>query len=64
MVDADIRGFFDKVDHEWLIKMLSHDIAGKRFLEIIEIFLKAGIMENGKYFDSERSPHREMNPVQ
>ena len=36
------------------MKMLRHDIADKRFLELIEKFLKAGIMENGKYFDSER----------
>ena len=54
VVEADIRGFFDNVDHDWLMKMLRHDIADKRFLEIIEKFLKAGIMENGKYLDSER----------
>ena len=54
VVEADIRGFFDNVDHEWLMKMLRHDIADKRFLEVIEKFLKAGIMENGKYLDSER----------
>lgn len=54
VVEADIRGFFDNVNHEWLMKMLAHDIADKRFLEIIEKFLKAGIMENGKYLDSER----------
>ena len=54
VVEADIRGFFDNVDHGWLMKMLRHDIADKRFLEPIEKFLKAGIMENGKYLDSER----------
>lgn len=54
MVEADIRGFFDNVNHDWLMKMLRHDIADKRFLGIIEKFLKAGIMENGKYLDSER----------
>ena len=54
VVEADIRGFFDNVDHEWLLKILAHDIAAKRFPEIIEKFLKAGIMENGKYLDSER----------
>ena len=47
VVEADIRGFFDNVEHGWLMKMLSHDIADKRFLEIIEKFLKAGVMENG-----------------
>ena len=54
VVEADIRGFFDNVNHDWLMKMLKHDIADKRFLELIEKFLKAGIMENGKYLDSER----------
>lgn len=54
VVEADIRGFFDNVSHEWLMKMLSHDIADRKFLEIIEKFLKAGIMEDGKYLDSEQ----------
>lgn len=54
IVEADIKGFFDNVDHEWLIKFLEHDIADRKFIEIIEKFLKAGIMEDGKYLDSER----------
>lgn len=54
VVEADIRGFFDNVDHEWLLKMLAHDIADRRFLEIVHRFLKAGIMDNGKYLDSEK----------
>ena len=53
VVEADIRGFFDAVDHGWLIKMLEHDIADRKFIEIIRKFLNAGIMENGKYLDSE-----------
>ena len=54
VVDVDIKGFFDNVDHEWLMKMLAHDIADRKFLEIIDKFLKAGVMENGKYLDSEQ----------
>lgn len=54
IVEADIKGFFDNVDHEWLIKFLEHDIADKKFIELIRKFLKAGIMEKGKYLDSER----------
>lgn len=54
VVEADIRSFFDTLDHEWLMKMLSHDIADKRFLEIIRRFLKAGIMEQGKLIDTEQ----------
>ena len=51
--EADIRSYFDTIPHDWLMKMLEHDIADRRFLEIIRRFLKAGVMENGKYLDSE-----------
>lgn len=54
IVEADIKGFFDNVEHEWLIKFLQHDIADKKFIEIINKFLKAGIMENGKFLESEK----------
>lgn len=54
IVEADIRGFFDNVSHEWLLKMLEHDIADKKFLQIIEKFLKAGIMEQGQFIESEQ----------
>jgi len=54
VVEADIKSFFDTVDHEWMMKFLKHDIADKRFLELIEKFLKAGIMEDGKLLDSEK----------
>ena len=53
IVEADIRAYFDTIDHEWLMKMLEHDIADRRFLGIIRRFLKAGIMEEGKYIESE-----------
>lgn len=53
VVEADIRGFFDNVDHDWLMKMLEHDIADRKFLELVRRFLKAGIMENGKFLESE-----------
>lgn len=53
VVEADIRSFFDSMDHEWLIKFLEHDIADKRFIEIIRRMLKAGILENGKFLEHE-----------
>lgn len=46
VVDADIKGFFDNVSHEWLMEFLKHDIQDKRFLRYIARFLKSGIMEN------------------
>ena len=54
IVEADIRSFFDNVDHEWLLKFLEHDIADKNFIEIIRKFLKVGIMEDGNYLESEQ----------
>jgi group II intron reverse transcriptase/maturase len=54
VVDADIKGFFDNVDHEWLMKFLEHDIEDKNFLRYVKRFLKAGIMEDGKYYDADK----------
>ena len=54
IVEADIRSFFDNVDHEWLLKFLEHDIADKNFIGIIRKFLKVGIMEDGNYLESEQ----------
>ena len=54
IVEADIKGFFDNVDYKWLIKFLEHDIANKKFIDIIDKFLKAGVMENGKCLETEK----------
>ena len=54
VLEADIKGFFDNVDHEWLMKFLEHDIQDKNFLRYIKRFLIAGIMEDGKYLESDR----------
>lgn len=54
VVDADIKGFFDNVSHDWLIKFLEHDIKDKNFIRYIKRFLKAGIMEQGKYIESDK----------
>ena len=54
VLEADIKGFFDNVDHEWLMKFLEHDIQDKNFLRYVKRFLIAGIMEDGKYLDSDR----------
>ena len=54
VVEADIRSFFDTLDHDWLMKMLEHDIADKRLLELVHRFLKAGIMEQGKKLESDK----------
>lgn len=44
VLDADIRRFFDSVDHEWLLRMLAHRIGDRRILRLIEQWLKVGIL--------------------
>ena len=45
VVEADIRGFFDRMDHDWLLEMLSLRIDDRAFLHLIRKWLKAGILE-------------------
>jgi RNA-directed DNA polymerase len=54
VVDADIKGFFDNVDHDWMMKFLKYRINDPSLLRIIARFLKGGYMEEGKYFDTDR----------
>ena len=49
VLDADIEGFFDTIDHEWLIKFLEHRIGDKRVLRLIRKWLRAGIIEDCKW---------------
>jgi len=46
IVEADIKGFFDNVQHEWMMGFLSHRIADKRVLRYVKRFLIAGVMED------------------
>jgi len=48
VLDLDIRGFFDAIDHEWLLRFIEHRIRDKRVLRHIRKWLKAGVMEDGK----------------
>ena len=52
VVEADIKGFFDNMNHEWIIKFLRNDIADENFIRYITRFLKAGILEEGKRYES------------
>ncbi len=54
IVEADIKGFFDNVDHELLMKMLKEKIADKNFLRYIKRFLKGGYMEDMKYYETDK----------
>lgn len=54
VVDADIKGFFDNVNHEWLVKFLEHDIADKNFIRYVKRFLKSGVMERGEWLETDK----------
>ena len=54
VLEADIKSFFDNVDHDWLMKFLEHDIADRNFLRYIKRFLIAGVMEGTEFQESER----------
>jgi RNA-directed DNA polymerase len=47
IVEADIKGFFDNVNQEWLMKFLEHRIGDKRIQRMVKRFLKSGVYEDG-----------------
>ena len=49
ILDADIRGFYDNLNHEWLMKFLEHRVADQRVLRLIRKFLRSGVSEEGKW---------------
>jgi len=53
VLDADIQGFFDNLDKAWMIKFVAHRVADRRILRLIQKWLKAGVMEEGKWSDTE-----------
>jgi len=52
VLDADIRGFFDNVDHGWMLKFLQHRIADRRVLRLVSKWLKAGVWEEGTWSET------------
>lgn len=53
VLDADIRGFYDAVDHEWLVKFVEHRIGDERVVRHIKKWLNAGVLEDGKRMRTE-----------
>jgi retron-type reverse transcriptase len=47
VLDADIRGFFDNIDHEWLLTFIKHRIGDKRVWRHVQKWLQAGVLEEG-----------------
>jgi group II intron reverse transcriptase/maturase len=53
VLDADIRGFFDAIDHGWMVKFVEHRIADTRIVRLIQKWLAAGVLEDGKWSSTE-----------
>ena len=57
IIDLDIRSFFDKIQHDWLVKFVEHRIGDQRVVRLIQKWLKAGVMEQGQWSETkEGSP--------
>jgi hypothetical protein len=52
VLDLDIRAFFDKIDHAWLIRFVEHRIADQRIVRLIQKWLKAGVLEQGRWSET------------
>jgi len=48
VLDADLRAFFDTLRHEWLVKFVEHRVADRRVVRLIQKWLNAGVLEDGK----------------
>jgi retron-type reverse transcriptase len=53
VLDADIRGFFDNMSHEWAMKFVEHRVADRRVLRLICKWLRAGVSEEGNWSKTE-----------
>lgn len=49
VLDADIRNFYDTIDHGWLMKFVAHRVGDPRVLRLIGKFLRAGVSEDGEW---------------
>ena len=53
IVEADIKGFFDHAQHDWLLKFLGHRIGDSRIVRMVARFLKSGVMEEGRLAETD-----------
>ena len=53
VLDLDVRGFFDNISHEWLVKFVEHRVADRRIIRLIRKWLKAGVSEEGEWKETE-----------
>ena len=53
VLELDIKSFFDKISHKWLVQFVEHRIQDQRIVRLIQKWLKAGVMEQGQWFETE-----------
>jgi group II intron reverse transcriptase/maturase len=53
VLDLDIRSFFDRIRHEWLVRFVEHRIGDRRIVRLIQKWLKAGVLEEGRWQETE-----------
>jgi RNA-directed DNA polymerase len=53
IVDLDIRSFFDKTSQDWLIRFVEHRVGDQRMVRLIQKWLKAGVLEQGRWSETE-----------
>lgn len=54
IVDSDIKGYFDNIDHDILISLLKRRISDRRVLKLFRQWLKSGVIDGGKYMPTEK----------
>jgi RNA-directed DNA polymerase len=53
VLDADIHGFFDTIDHKWMLRFVEHRVADPRILRLVRKWLRAGVSEDGEWSRTE-----------
>lgn len=53
VLDADIRGFYETISHEWMVKFIEHRIGDRRIVVLIQKWLRAGVLEEGQWMQNE-----------
>lgn len=53
VLDLDVRAFFDRIEHSWMIKFVEHRIGDRRIIRLIQKWLQAGVMEQGRWIETE-----------
>lgn len=54
VLDLDIRAFFERIDHSWMVKFVEHRIGDRRIVRLIQKWLKAGVMEQERWVETEQ----------